>query len=92
MPSTISNQTYNLTYATALSFVVGPFIVSPAYCPLTYELTISPTIADSNVVVFDATTLSFNVSSNNLNLAGTFTITVIPKSPALASLSPTLSF
>ena len=61
MPSTISNQTYNLTYATALSFVVGPFIVSPAYCPITYEFAISPTIADLTVVVFDATTRSFNI-------------------------------
>ena len=36
-PPTVLTQTYNLTYATALSFSVGAFTVNPSYCPLTYS-------------------------------------------------------
>ena len=91
MPSTISNQMYNLTYPTALTFVVGAFTVNPAYCPITYSFVISPAITPSSVVAFAPATQTFTVQSNDLSLAGTYTITISVKSPALAVLSPTLS-
>ena len=34
--SSVSTQTYNLSYAIALSFVIGSFNVTPAYCPINY--------------------------------------------------------
>ena len=36
-PPIVSMRTYNLTYATALSFTVGDFTVDPNYCPLSYS-------------------------------------------------------
>ena len=41
-PSSVSTQTYNLTYATALSFVVGAFAVNQTICPINYSFGISP--------------------------------------------------
>ena len=35
-PSSVSTKTYYLTYATALTFSVGVFIVNPTFCPITY--------------------------------------------------------
>ena len=35
-PSIVTSKTYNLTYATALSFTVGTFTVNPTFCPITY--------------------------------------------------------
>ena len=90
--SSVTNKTYNLTYATALSFTVGAFTVSPTYCPITYSSSVWPPISDPTVVVFNAATRTFTVKSNDLSLAGTYTITVTALSPASLDLSPTLSF
>ena len=91
-PSSISTQTYNLTQATALSFVVGAFTVNPTYCPISYSFAISPTITPANVVAFDPTTRTFNVQSNDLSLAGTYIITVTALSPNSVAITPKLSF
>ena len=91
-PSSVSTQTYNLTYATALSFVIGAFTVNPTHCPITYSFTNSPTITPASVVAFDQSTRTFTVQSNDLSLAGTYTITVTALSPNSVAISPTLSF
>ena len=68
-PSSVLTKTYNLTYATALTFSVGAFTVSPSYCPITYSFSILPDITDSTVVVFNATSRTFTVQSNDLSIA-----------------------
>ena len=62
-------------------FVVGAFTVNPAYCPITYSFVISPAITPAIVVVFGSTTRIFTVLSNDLSLAGNYTIIVSAKSP-----------
>ena len=91
-PSSVLTQTYILTHATALSFVVGAFTTNPTYCPITYSFSISPTITPTSVVVFNTSSRTFAVQSNDRNLAGTYTITITAYSPNNATLSPTLSF
>ena len=91
-PSSVSTQTYNLTYATALSFVVGAFAVNQTICPINYSFGISPSITPASVVAFDPAARTFTVQSNDLTLVGTYTITVTALSPNGLTLSPTLSF
>ena len=66
--------------------------MSPSYCPITYSFSILPDIADPTVVVFFPTTRTFTVKSDDLSLAGTYTITVTAVSPDHIDLSPVLSF
>ena len=91
-PPIVSTMTYNLTYATALSFTVGAFTVDPNYCPLSYSFLISPTIVDATVIVFNKSTATFTVKSYDLSLAGTYTITVAAHSPGGTTLSSTSGF
>ena len=91
-PSSISTKTYNLTYATALSFVVGAFTVNPTFCQISYSFAISPTITPASVVAFDLTTRTITVQSNDLSLARTYTITVTALSPNNLVITPALSF
>ena len=72
--------------------MVGAFTTNPNYCPITYSFSISPTITPTSVVVFNTSSRTFTVQSNDRNLAGTYTITITAYSPNNATLSPTLSF
>ena len=52
-----------------------------------------PTIADTTVVVLNPTTRTFTVKSNDLSLAGTYSITITALSPnGVALTTPILSF
>ena len=66
--------------------------MDPTYCPINYSFTNSPTITPASVVAFDQSTRTFTVQSNDLSLAGTYTITVTALSPNSVAISPTLSF
>ena len=91
-PSSVSTQTYNLTYATSPPIVVGAFAVNQTICPINYSFGISPSITPASVVAFDPAARTFTVQSNDLTLVGTYTITVTALSPNGLTLSPTLSF
>ena len=67
--------------------------MNPSYCPISYSFSILPTIADATVVVLNPTTRTFTIKSNDLSLAGTYTITVTALTPnGVAVTTPTLSF
>ena len=86
---------YNLTYPTALTFVVGAFTIDPNYCPLTYTFVTSPPVSPASIVAFDSGLRKFTILSDtkisNLNAAGFYQITVSAESPAGAVLK-TLNF
>ena len=67
--------------------------MSPYYCPISYSFSISPTIADTTVVVLTPATRTFTVKSNNLSLVGAYTIIVTALSPNGTPLNnPTSNF
>ena len=67
--------------------------MNPSYCPISYSSSSVPTIADTQVVVLNPASRTFTVKSNDLSLAGTYTITVTALSPnGVALTTPTLSF
>ena len=66
--------------------------MNPTYCPINYSFDISPTINPATVVVFNSSTRTFTVQSNDLSLARTYTITVTALTPNSVALTQTLSF
>lgn len=52
------------------------FTPNPSYCPVNYNFSISPTIANNSVIVFDSSARKFTIKSDDLNLASSYVISV----------------
>jgi len=91
-PSTITAQSYSLTYATALTIDFTAFTTNPAYCPISYAFTTDLAVADPNTIQLDSANRRFTISSTDLSIANTYVVTLTAKSPAGNALTPTGSF
>ena len=66
---------------------VPNYVVDPAYCPLTYWKTISPTPNDANAITFDHPSRVFTISTSDRTSAGVYSVTLLHSMDSLGTVA-----
>ena len=81
-PTSHTNINY-LVARPAANQIFDAFNVEPSYCILSYEFELIPELLapDNTAIQMDSTTRTFTIQTDNLDIAGTYTITVSALTP-----------
>ena len=95
-PPVFSDEIYLIgSGAQVAGLTTFSFNVSPTYCPVTYSLGVSPTIADVGAIVLDSSDITasdITFSSSNNALEATYTVTITCLTPLGADVGSSFSF